>query len=349
MIKVTILCDYKDRFGLKWNAKPYRSGFDKELLEIYFRKYDIEVEFIQFIDIDLTHQNWKKKIVIYTSSEEVGDNYKQFIEDIVYGLEIIGAIVIPSYKFLRAHNNKVFMEILREIYFDKSNMNFFSRSFGTYEELINSLKKNEITYPCVIKKASGAMSRGVRLAINKPELMKLAKLFSRTNYFIHETKEYFRAFKIPGYSRESRYQNKFLIQPFVKDLEFDWKVLIFGDQYYVLRRGVRPNDFRASGSHHDYKSGSQADIPIIVLDYLEYFYEKLDLPFISLDVGYDGCNIFIFEFQCIYFGTSTQYISSEYFTKIDNKWVILKKQFDQEETFVLGLVHYLRRNNFYNN
>jgi len=44
------------------------------------------------------------------------------------------------------------------------------------------------------------------------------------------------------------HRSKFIVQEFIPDLSNDWKVLVFWDKYYVLRRKNRPNDFRASGS-----------------------------------------------------------------------------------------------------
>lgn len=81
--------------------------------------------------------------------------------------------LIPDYKYLKAHNNKVFMEILRDLTINDK-LNFIqSHYFGTLEELINNI--NNIKFPVVIKSAAGAMSRGVYIANNRNELIKNAK------------------------------------------------------------------------------------------------------------------------------------------------------------------------------
>ena len=106
--------DYKNQFGSKYTATPYRSGMDKDKLNNYFSNYGYDVEFMQLSAVNFPN-DWKDKYVLYTSQEDKDYLYKSYIEDIVYGLELAGARVIPSYKFLKANNNKVFMEILRDL------------------------------------------------------------------------------------------------------------------------------------------------------------------------------------------------------------------------------------------
>ena len=134
MNNIYLLTDYQGRFGSKHNDFPYRSGMDKSLLKKYFADNGFETHFINISDIDFRKNDLKNQFVLYTSSEDVGYHYKDYIEDIVYGLELQGAKVIPEYKYLRANNNKVFMEILR----DSCDLNIIkslkSHSFGTAED-----------------------------------------------------------------------------------------------------------------------------------------------------------------------------------------------------------------------
>lgn len=345
-MKMFFLSNYKGHFGLKWQAEPYRSGYDRNLLTYYLNKYGFSVEFVRMADVDFQRQEWQGKIVLYTSSEEFDSGYKQYIEDVVYGLELAGANVLPNFCFLRAHNNKVFMEILRDLRLGKELSGLTSQFFGTLEELERAIDNQQIEFPCVIKSATGAMSRGVAKAENRSELFEFAQRISRTPHYYHEIKEIIRAKRMRGYSMESRFQKKFIIQPFIPNLTNDWKVLIYGDQYYVLKRHVRPNDFRASGSHVDYKSGLDAGFPAHMFDYLEKVFEKLDSPFMSLDFGYDGNRGYIFEFQSVHYGTSTQYLCSDCFIKRGREWVTEKKKFDQEEVFIWALAKYFEKHGF---
>ncbi len=343
MNKIYALTDYKNHFGNKWNDHPYRSGFDKPLLKKYFEKYNYKIEFLQFKDVEFNKSLWERKVVIYTSSEEIGLNYKNFIEDIVLGLEHIGAIVIPGFDFLRANNNKVYMEILKDQMLGEELSGNRSKYYGTLDELNDDIKKEKISFPSVIKTAAGAMSRGVFLAKNNEELMKYAKIISRSAHYIHELKEIAKKHKHPGYKMESKYQNKFIIQPFIHNLKNDWKILVYGDHYYILNRGIKSNDFRASGSHYNYKAGSKSEFPEYLLDNVEMIYNKLDVPHISLDFAYDGEKTYVHELQAIHFGTSTIEFCQDYYTKKNNQWVTKPKQLDQEEEYVWGLVKYLEK------
>jgi len=340
--KIYALTDYKNNFGSKWKSKPYRSGYNKDLLGKYFAKYGFKIEFIRMKDICFT-PDWKDRFVIYTSSEEVGLHYKSYIEDIILGLEKLGAKVIPGFDFLRANNNKVYMEILRDIYLGEKLSGNLSKKYGSLEELKLEMKAGKINYPCVIKPASGAMSRGVELAKNSHELLKYAKSLSKSSHFKTELKEKIRAYKYKGYQPESAYQKKFIIQNFIPNLKNDWKMIVYGDHYYILNRGIKENDFRASGSHHNYKAGSKSEFPIQMLDTINKIYDDLDVPHLSLDFAFDGELGYVIEFQAIHFGTSTLEYCKDCYTKNAGEWTLEKQTFDQEEEYVWGLAHYLRK------
>ena len=98
------LTDYRGNFESKYDKIPYNSGMDKKLLEKYFSAFDFEIVFIPLSEV-INHSNtfWGNKIVIYTSSEDTEYYYKNFIEDIVYYLELSNAKVIPPFKYLRAN------------------------------------------------------------------------------------------------------------------------------------------------------------------------------------------------------------------------------------------------------
>lgn len=348
MLTIYALTDYKNRFGSKWKSKPYRSGYDKNKLEKYFNKYGYNIKFVPMKDVRFNTNFWKGKLVIYTSSEEIDLNYKNFIEDIILGLENIGAEVIPGYDFLRANNNKVYMEILRESLLGKELSGNKSRYYGTLDELKQDLEQDKINFPCVIKSAAGAMSRGVYLAKNKKQLIKYSKKISRTPHYFAEIKEYIRKLKYKGYKIESKFQNKFIIQNYIADLENDWKILVYGDHYFIFERPVRKNDFRASGSGADnYIYGSRVNFPSGIFDFASNIYNSVNLPVLSLDIAYDE-RFYLLEFQAVYFGTVGQYKSDVYYQYKNGKWNAEENKFDQEEEYVWGLVKYLQDKGFNN-
>ena len=343
MTPLYLLTDYKNRFGLKWEASPYRSGYDHASLPECFAKHGYSVEYVPLSEVFSRSNPWKGKLVLYTSCEEIGDNYKSYIEDIVYGLEEAGAHLLPRAAFLRAHNNKTFMETLRGQLLGEELTGLQTRPFGAIEEFEAAIEAGEIAMPCVLKSAAGAMSRGVTLAHTNEEAIKEAKRLSRTPHIRYEIRDYLRSLKIPGYRRESRYQGKFVVQPLIPDLTADWKVLVYGDQYYVLKRHIRPGDFRASGSHLNYLPGRRSEIPDIALGLVEKIYNKLNVPHLSVDVAFDGKRPYLFEFQAIHFGTSTQVLCEEYHTRQEDEWVVQQKTFGQEEVFAWSIAHYLSR------
>lgn len=336
MKKIILLTDYKKRFGSKHYDTPYRSGFDKSLLIKYFNEQEYEPIFRNFSEIDFSIDNFKDVIILYTSSEDHGYHYKSFIEDIVFGLELQGAKVIPKFKYLRANNNKVFMEILREQIIGNTWLK--AKYYGTFEELEYNL--NNIKYPVVIKASAGASGKGVFLAHSNNELIKIAKKISRTRNFYNEILDYGRHIKHKGYIQESKYRNKIIIQNFVPNLKNDWKVLVYADKYYILYRGNRKKDFRASGSG---LFKFIKDIPNGLLDYAKIIFDKFNLPNISMDIAHDGMSFYLLEFQAVYFGTTTLEKSPFYFELVEGKFELRLEKSELEKEYVKSIVAYIKR------
>jgi hypothetical protein len=86
---------------------------------------------MRYADLDLS-ADLHGVPVLYTSSEDRGLQYKSWIEDLVLAMEAAGARTIPSFRFLRAHHNKVMMEALRTQLFPKEAALLHTYSFGTY-------------------------------------------------------------------------------------------------------------------------------------------------------------------------------------------------------------------------
>jgi len=340
MIKIILLTDYKGHFGSKHNDSPYRSGMDKDLLRKYFADNGFETHFVNFSDIDFRKNTLKDQFVLYTSSEDAGYHYKDYIEDIVLGLELQGAKVIPEYKYIRANNNKVFMEILRDqLKFKDINL-IKSYHFGALEELKKNIYK--FKFPVVIKSASGAMSQGVELARDKNELIKKVKKISRSKYIFEELWDLGRSYKHKGYIKESKYRKKFIVQNFIPNLKNDWKILIYGNKYFILYRGIKRGDFRASGSHI-FKFNDNSLNPDGIFDFAERIYNLINVPSLSIDVCYNGADFFLTEFQALHFGTSTMEKSCQYFVKENSKWIYKVNDIDIEKVYVESIIDYIKK------
>lgn len=342
MKKIFLINDYLGRFGSKQYDFPYRSGMDKQKLIQYFNDEGYEAKFIPFFKVQEMKNELIGKPVLYTSQEDVGYYYKNYIEDIIYDLESIGAKVIPPFKYLRANNNKVYMEILRKNLELPNVQDLKTMYFGTLEELLEII--DNLDYPVVLKGAAGAMSRNVVLAKNKKDLLKKIKKISRTRSVKAELKEFIRKLKYNGYKKESKFRNKFIVQNLIPGMTNDWKIVIFADKYYVLFRGTRKNDFRASGSGNFIFKES---LPAGLLDFAKSIFNKLNLPMLSIDVGFDGKKFILFEFQAVYFGTTTIEKSPFYFVNQKNSWEIVYTKSDLEKEYVASICKFLESDKNY--
>ena len=335
--KIIIITDYKVFFGSKLFSPIYRGGMDIQKMESYLNAEGYKTKVIEFTKTNSLYSLTAKPIILYTSSEDKDGKYKSFIEDIIFDLEKRGFQVIPSIECLRAHNNKVAMELMRDRSLLSDIQTIHSRVFGTLEELRASI--NEFSYPVVIKTFSGAMSRGVDKADNPIELLKKAANLSKSPNLRHDIKELLRKLKYrQRYVKESFHRSKFVVQNLIEGLKNDWKVLVYGNRCYVLRRDNRDNDFRASGSG---KFTFSKELPEGMLDFALKVCKHFNVPHISLDIAYDGTRFHLIEFQFLYFGTTTIEKSNHYFLKSNNGWEVIEEQSDLEQVYVDSVLKYL--------
>ncbi len=218
------LYDYKQVFNSKKYSPIYREGMDKNKLIKYFLDYEYKLVF------ESMHKALSLEVgdipVIYTSQEDSGYLYKNFIEDIILALENKGAITLPPFLYLRANNNKVFMEFLKN-HILPPKYHSHTMVFGCFEELMSDIDK--IEFPCVIKTSEGAISRGVYKASNKEDLIRITKKISRSQNIKYEIRDKARALKHKGYIKESLHRKKFIVQDYIDNISNDWKVLVYYD------------------------------------------------------------------------------------------------------------------------
>ena len=339
-MKIIILTDYKNHFETKYSAVPYRSGFDKKALKSYFSDFEIEIEFKAFSEIDFENNEIKNQYFLYTSSEDKHVFYKGYIEDVVYGIHLAGGKPLPGYKYLKAHHNKVFMEVLRSQSKLDSIKNIKSKLYGTYEEFIKD--KFTIQNSIVVKPAEGSMSKGISLHSTLNSAKKAIKNISKSQLIFQDLKDYFRRFKHQGYITNSKHRKKFITQNYVENLKGDWKILIYGNRYYVLNRENRKNDFRASGGGH---LSYNKEVPNHLLDFSKDIFDELDVPNLSLDIGLSNCELYLIEFQALFFGTYTLEYSEHYFRKEELSWQIVEENSILEKVYVESIHSYISKQN----
>lgn len=343
---VYLLLDYKGDFGNKYMSVPMYSGFDKSLICENFRKHGLETHFLYLSEVDLC-DNWENRLVLYTSTEDEGCLYKEYTCDVLYALSLKGSVLIPDLPFAKAHHNKVFMEMLRDIVDIKEVKSLHAQHYGSLEEFDKTFDHQRDNANWVIKTAAGASSLGVRLSHDKTELYRYVKELSSTPTSLKlRLKEYGRQIKYKGYQRNSEHRNKIVIQNFIEGLENDWKVLVYKDKYYIVQRPNRKNDFRASGSGKSkYLFGANAHVPNGIFDFAKRIYEGFNVPMISLDIALKDNQFHLIEMQFVTFGNSGHYYSKEYFYKDGEKWATAPNTQSIEEIYVDSMVDYIRRNN----
>ncbi len=335
MKKIMLLHDYKGRFLSKYFGEIYRAGMDKDLLRQQFEKHGFQTELLSLCDPQLIKKT-KDYPVIYTSQEDSDYRYKDFIEDIVLDLESNGVMTLPKYLYLRANNNKVFMEMLRHRVLPEK-YQLKTQWYGTAEDALSDIKS--VKYPVVIKSAGGATSSGVRLAKEEKEYVAKIKELSRSTSIKYELRDWMRFFKHKGYERESLHRKKFIVQDFVPELENDWKVLVYHDKYYVLRRDNRPGDFRASGSG---LFSYDENLDTAILEAAKEIKGIFDVPMISLDLAISDGQIILIEFQFLYFGTSTLEKSTFYYAETQNGWKKVYEKPFLEREYARSIAEYLK-------
>lgn len=354
MEKILILTDHlgytftslKDGVSKSINASKLKKFLEKQ-------GYEVRVESLHSIP-----ENCKQKgvFVFYPSSEVNGLFYKEYIEDILLDLQYRGLILLPRFELFRAHHNKIFMEMIRNSLKEKSLKTIKSYSIYDLTDLKVLLPtiENKLGYPMVIKMSSGSGARGVGLAHNSKELRKKVKKMSSIVYHNYSTPWYSNVIlskakrhirnKISKKEEVNTYpQEKLIIQNFIPNLTYDYKVLIFGKKYYVLKRLTRDNDFRASGSGK-FTFPVQITLELKeVLNTAKCLYYELDTPMLSVDIAYDGSRCHVIEFQCVTFGPYALQFSSIFFETNENgEWTSISSESTLEYEIGNSLHQYIQ-------
>jgi glutathione synthase/RimK-type ligase-like ATP-grasp enzyme len=333
------LTDYKGRFGSKHFDSPYRSGMDQSKLKNYFQEHGIEIRFQKLHQINPADFTGGGQNIVYTSSEDFGYYYKSFIEDIILSLELIGCNMVPGYKYLRANNNKVFMELLRQLLLPSFAID--TKWFGSIKEIEGNL--GGFKYPLVLKSASGASGKGVFLIKNESRLLEGIKKISEKTQLKVRVKDHLRSYKHKGYIKEPEFRTKFIVQSLIPNLSCDWKVYIFGERLYIFKRPIQKGrDIRASGGGYDnYYYGLDAKAPEGLFSFANEVYNTLQVPHISLDIAYDGNEFYLIEFQILYFGTAGIPYSEGYFIQKDQDWQYVEERLEIEKVYADSIRHFL--------
>lgn len=342
--RLLLLLDYRGYF---YSTVRYRTtrpkstdaSLDLQLLNREFQSRGIELDVRHFSEVDFHSQSYAERWVLYQSTEDPSLFYKSYIEDVMLGLQMQGARLIPRFEYFRAHHNKVFMEILRDVVTAPDLRTFKACHYGSYEDLIRDQPK--LTFPVVVKPSEGSLSRGVQLVQSMGELRSYARTISKSMDFVSELKGWVKMRLRSPYVKPSNHRRKFIVEQFIPGLQNDFKVLVYGTKYYVLKRENRKDDFRASGSGIFSWPDS---LPSGILDFASSLFKAFDVPYVSIDIGYDGERYHVFEFQFISFGDTGLLRSPHHFIREGEDWRLIRQPSVTETEIAESVANFMSKN-----
>jgi hypothetical protein len=333
---IFFLVDYRNQF---WEStRSYGASIDLERIGAFFAQKGYTLHVLRFSDVDFKSDMFRMQNVLYQSSEDRGLLYKDYIEDILLGLLLKGANLIPSFPQFRAHHNKSFMEILRNTCECPEVGGIYSHSYGSYEDFVRHIDKQP--EKLVMKPSAGALSSMVRKVEGRASQLRYARRLS-SSITLAEFVRNVRNFIVrKDYLAKSLFRRKFVVQEFLPGLEGDYKVLVYGSKYYLLSRRNRLKDFRASGSGLFSLPESP---PPGILDFASNVFESFDVPFISLDVAFYEGRYILIEFQFLSFGNYTLEQSTHYYSRTDDGWSRIREDPDLERELVNSVITYVEK------
>ncbi|HAS6257787.1 TPA: hypothetical protein RQJ67_004218 [Vibrio vulnificus] len=319
---VTLNNGYFGSAGQNWLS------IDVNILKGELLSVGLSAEIIRFSDIEnITFH--RDDFVIYTSSEDA--SIRGYIKDVMFFVSK-KCTIIPSYENLLAHENKGFQHLSRQ---EKK----FGNLKGCYLYDIDDLDYDK---PVVLKKTTGAGSSGVSLIRSGTEIIKLKRKFKNRSV-VRAIKNIIRKFQLSSDQFNFYYYRykgflPFVTQEFVSGLNCDFKVLIFGEKFYVLKRYVRKDDFKASGSgQFSFEEASPE-----LLNYAQTIFEILDTPIASLDIVENNKGYALIEYQTTNFGPIALKRSRGFYRKKESDWVFINSESNLDKEFSTALSNYIR-------
>lgn len=324
-------------------------GLDVIKLKKFLLKINTNVN-IQIIELEKISNDYSLLPLnsLFFYSVSYNKNYDQFIKDLIYDIALVRKDVkfLPDINQLFSFENKGYQELYKK---RLSLKNLAGKYYGDIDDLIND--NNKFNYPFVLKINEGALSSGVSLIKDESHLKVFRnkvkkKTFRETASFLLNKRNSFKKDielkpnqKLLASNFDQFFQKRkpVITQTFISGLSHDFKVLVFGNKFFVLQRDVRDNDFRASGSG----KFRWVEPPQEVLNYSLDVVRKMKVSFISLDVGIDeNKNCFLFEYQGVGFGPLTLTNSDSYFIYTNNVWKRIVNSSDLEESYAYAINYY---------
>jgi len=343
--KIYLLTGNNNFFGQ--TRKPWVSMNVAKIVNV-IQNNDFQVEKCTFHELVNDNKSIQNGIIFYTFSQKL--NRRNYIKDVVRFLDSNDNILIPSYDLLLCHENKGYQELFKKKLDLHSLKSFY---FSSIEEL----SSYKITFPIVLKSVDSSNGKFVFKINNEEELHRKIQQLVKQNIFTKMDlvrRKYFRKKKsykyYPDYTNRKDYyqyrdyilnENNFVLQEFIPDLTFDFRVLAISDRFYVMKRFTREGDFRASGTKIQ-----QYDIEVedCLLNFAQEIRVKFNTPFLSLDIGFYNNKYYLFEFQALHFGINAVVKTNGYYQNKNGVWEFVEADQRIEEVIGEGLVNYINTN-----
>ena len=306
-----------------------------DVLKNYFidKNWNVEIYTYDFFinKFDEFRDRISGSYFIYASSQY--PDYYSSIDDILLTISELGGILIPKYTHFKAHENKFYQEFTKNILNLKTPKSVLLNTAENIENKISNLK-----YPIVAKLSNGFGSSGVQLIHSNEEVKKFIN--ENLTDVVKPRKNMFKRKK-----QIEKYRDKYplkvgklIFQEFIIGLENDWKILVFGNKLFYLKRYFKENDFRASGSgNFDNSTPPSKELMKFAMEVKE----KLDTPWVSLDIIEKGPELYLIEYQCVHFGLYTAMNSISHFEYNDGIFNEIDDKIDIDRIFTEELFNYI--------
>lgn len=229
-----------------------------------------------------------------------------FAKQLLFSLEALGVKCFPDFNTVWHFDDKLGQKYLLEAINAPLVPSYV---FYSKQEAFNWIEKTE--FPKVFKLRGGAGSTNVKLAHNKNEAIRLVKKALGKGFpqssFRMMVSESWRKYKegkisfvivikcIAAYFLKADYNKKqqpergyAYFQDFVPNNTFDVRICVVGNRAFALKRLVRKNDFRASGSGSIIYDKNQIDERCVKLAFETN--EKLKMQSVAFDFVFDKEN-----------------------------------------------------------
>ncbi len=324
--------------------KPWVS-IDYDEMESILKNYGFNIHQCEYHEVINKSIEIKDSLVFYSFSQRA--EIRRYLQDILNYLSQFNNTFIPNLELLKCHENKGYQELYKRKLDIESLDSFYFSNF-------NDLKHYNFDYPIVLKTVEGSNGKGVFLINSKSDLVNKIRKIEKVGLFESIDlirRKYFRKNKTykeyPKYNNKDDYlqyreylakNKRFILQKYVPNLMWDYRILVIFDRYYITKRHVGDDGFRASGAKRpdfDFMPDDK------ILNYAKQLYIKFDTPYFSIDIAYDEMNCYLLEFQALHFGPNWFLKTSGFYTHKNNNWNFNKKKPSIENDLAYGLISYI--------